>query len=307
MSTQAKTRLTFFDAYAEARAFVGLKQGEEAFLRGHADSDWELHPTLHRFVQRMHDEMTAAKQHEKRKSATRSHETGAKSTRIPSLTDLLDEIEQDMYWEFRAKAVHLHSTMKDGWDYLFLARHHGLPTRVLDWTENLFVALYFALIDSPVDYRDPSVNQPCVWVLNPWRLNHRYLESSDLIHPDYLVCDDNGNSLDYGDIVVTEGPWPWTYPVALYPEQKSIRSHVQRGWYTIHGENSHSLEVQHKHIMDRSKKKPVPFLRRVDIPRNEIAELREIVTLAGWDRYAVYQGFDELAATIQERVRSRRL
>ena len=37
----------------------------------------------------------------------------------------------------------------DNEEWLFLAQHNGVPTRLLDWTENILKALFFSIIDHP--------------------------------------------------------------------------------------------------------------------------------------------------------------
>jgi len=96
-------------------------------FRGHADLDWELEPAIDR----------------------------------SDFSDLEGKLEREaherlVFNEFKRLALpHLRSRPANDWEFLALARHHGVPTRLLDWTENPLAALFFAV--EPLRHSDSAV------------------------------------------------------------------------------------------------------------------------------------------------------
>jgi hypothetical protein len=126
---------------------VGSPAESAYLLRGQADYDWTLYPTLRR--QLPFDEDGLA-------------EGGAN---VDACTRLVRDIERHTLRIFRYQA-HLHlgperlPGEKEFLDWWALMRHYGAPTRLLDWTASPFVALYHAVLGK-------LKTDGAVWVIHP--------------------------------------------------------------------------------------------------------------------------------------------
>lgn len=206
--------------------------------------------------------------------------SNAKWTLKPGLGRNLDEdLEGRLYFQFISLAGHLIPAPASTWDIPFLMQHHGLPTRLLDWTESFSVALYFAVRGAKAD--------AAIWILDPYKLNQQSMDSEAVQYLDsdfpigyekYFIDDRNEDFRRFPAPIVA---------VAGSPRITRMRS--QRGVFTIHRELRKPLDALYPET-----------LNKIVIPRKAFPGAKKFLQLAGINESTVFPDLDGIARYLKE-------
>ncbi len=141
-----------------------------------------------------------------------------------------NEAEMRLEFESVGHPLTVLATPHDKWHWYFLMQHYGAPTRLLDWTVNPLVALYFAV-------RDATEDDGAVWVVDPWRWNRSHVRG--LYGPAIAGWrETKGYLLDLEEAFYTdknENQTTKKWPVAIEPSHIDRRIAAQGSKFVLFG------------------------------------------------------------------------
>jgi hypothetical protein len=236
---------------------LGVLQGqynppdEVVWFRGHANATWTLIPSLYR-------------------------------------TPFCIDHERTLLTRFQQNALPLLSHRPSTpWEWLFLMRHHGCPTRLLDWTESPLVALYFAVEASA--HNDAS--DAHLWCLSPTALNEQANIHGQ--HAGDIPAFGVGPYLDdYAPDKVNAVVGYRRPAVAAIAPREPGRMTVQQSVFTIHHVKTESLEA----YPDTSP------LWRLIIPFAKKPLIRAELATLGISRLSLFPDLDSVAQLAKEAI-----
>jgi len=207
----------------------------------------------------------------------------SKKTNISDISTL----ENDLTTRFVQRSLpFLQRGLSDEWDKIFLMQHYGVPTRLLDWSENPFVSIYFALVSA----QEPAKTDACLWMCDPISWNRAALD-----HISY-----KGGVLDPGNTAirayapgapVNEMPMP---PIMIYGSYNSPRIVAQRGGFALFGQSTESMEKNYS-----AEKFPEEILTKIVISHDQIESMRASLFRKGFTESVVFPDLDGLARELR--------
>jgi hypothetical protein len=148
------------------------------------------------------------------------------------------------------------------YEWLALAQHHGIPTRLLDWTSSALAALWFTVSDDRRDMGGVD-NDGAVWALK--------FTKKDVKRPSK-----------------NENPFKREKTKVFRPTHIEKRFVAQGGWFTIHS-NLRPLNEQKGLKMK---------LTKIIIPRILFGKIRFLLNICGMNQVTLFPDFGGLCKHI---------
>jgi hypothetical protein len=197
-------------------------------------------------------------------------------------------LEEHIFRNFvRYSRAHFTSPPANEWELLVEAQHHGLPTRLLDWTYSPLVAAHFATL------KHQPGGDAAVWRLD-WQQLHRHFG-----FPPLALLIQDLETLFPGERPFT--PWmlfqatrgPKAFACMIEPPSISGRIAYQSATFTICSEKRLSFErFLEEHGLGSA-------LTKFVVPEREVARLRDQLDLVGADERRLLPDLDGVAGYLR--------
>jgi hypothetical protein len=191
--------------------------------------------------------------------------------------------ESHLVSRFKQSAAYLLANPPSAeFDWLFLMQHHGVPTRLLDWSENALTAAYFAC--------NQNLDRPgTIWALLPCELNKRANYAPDFIHE--IPAFDDDLLKNYLPSHLASEKKTRLNPIAGIAVRNSTRMHAQQGVFTIsHRDNIRLDEVAGSPEHD--------YLWRYDIPAASKPAIASQLRLIGISHFQLFPELGSIAENL---------
>jgi hypothetical protein len=180
----------------------------------------------------------------------------------------------------KASVRYLHCPAPDdfvGW--LTLMQHHGLPTRLLDWSRSPLIAAFFVIYSHYADRKGLGSDPGAIWVLNPDLLNESQIGMKAIC----MAASGTVMNVAKGAFaMVTASP---DVVCAALLREIDPRMMVQQAAFTLHGTRTPLNKLPNAKA----------FVRRFDIQPSLKAELIRELDVLGFDESDLFPDLDHLA------------